>query len=123
MDLFQDLFYGRENLKLLKENKKSFESDLVIGIYYFKNSNFETSKKYFASAINRKSRSMLDSYMASTLFLWSNLNSERPEVSISNLNKLDVRFENLKRWYIEIAKREFVKKGYDFMGAGEIPKP
>ena len=33
------------------------------------------------------------------------------------------RFENLKRWYIEIAKREFVKKGYDFMGAGEIPKP
>ena len=83
--------------KLEKENKKSFESDLVIGIYYFKNSNFETSKKYFASAINRKSRSMLDSYMASTLFLWSNLNSERPEVSISNLDKLDDRFENLKR--------------------------
>ena len=83
--------------KLEKENKKSFESDLVIGIYYFKNSNFETSKKYFASAINRNSRSMLDSYMASTLFLWSNLNSERPEVSISNLDKLDDRFENLKR--------------------------
>ena len=83
--------------KLEKENKKSFESDLVIGIYYFKNSNFETSKKYFASAINRKSRSKLDNYLASTLFLWSNLNSERPEVSISNLDKLDDRFENLKR--------------------------
>ena len=83
--------------KLEKENKKSFESDLIIGIYHFKNSNFETSKKYFSSAINRKSISMLDSYIASTLFLWSNLNSDKLEVSISNLDKADDRFENLKR--------------------------
>ncbi len=34
------------------------------------------------------------------------------------------RFENLKRWYIEIAKREFVKKGYDLLKRGEnIPQP
>ena len=34
------------------------------------------------------------------------------------------KFENLKRWYIEIAKREFVKKGYDLLKRGEnIPQP
>ena len=34
------------------------------------------------------------------------------------------RFEILKRWYIEIAKREFVKKGYDLLKRGEnIPQP
>ena len=33
-------------------------------------------------------------------------------------------FKNLKRWYIEIAKRKAVIKGYDFMEKGEkIPKP
>ena len=31
--------------------------------------------------------------------------------------------ENLCRWYEVISNREPVKKGYDFMGAGEIPKP
>ena len=39
--------------KLEKENKKSFESDLVIGIYYFKNSNFETSKKDTSKIVNK----------------------------------------------------------------------
>ena len=33
------------------------------------------------------------------------------------------KFEGLTRWYQEISKREAVKKGYNFMGAGEIPKP
>ena len=33
-------------------------------------------------------------------------------------------YKNLKRWYIEIAKRNAVIKGYDFMEKGEkIPKP
>ena len=32
-------------------------------------------------------------------------------------------YENLCRWYEVISTREPVKKGYDFMGAGEIPKP
>ena len=31
--------------------------------------------------------------------------------------------KNLCRWYEVISTREPVKKGYDFMGAGEIPKP
>ena len=33
-------------------------------------------------------------------------------------------YKNLTRWYLEIAKREAVIKGYDFMNRGEvIPKP
>ena len=34
------------------------------------------------------------------------------------------KFNNLTRWYLEIAKRDAVIKGYDFMNRGEvIPKP
>ena len=33
------------------------------------------------------------------------------------------KYQYLCKWYEEISKREAVKKGYNFMGAGEIPKP
>ena len=33
------------------------------------------------------------------------------------------KYDNLKRWYLEISKREAVQKGYDFLNKGEaIPK-
>ena len=35
-----------------------------------------------------------------------------------------INYKNLTRWYLEIAKRDAVIKGYDFMNRGEIiPKP
>ena len=33
--------------KLEKEKKDSFESDIIIGVYYFKNSKYHLSKKFF----------------------------------------------------------------------------
>ena len=33
------------------------------------------------------------------------------------------KFESLSKWYMNIAERGAVVKGYNFMGAGEIPKP
>ena len=34
-----------------------------------------------------------------------------------------IKYNYLRDWYIKIAKRVAVKKGYNFMGAGNIPKP
>ncbi len=83
--------------KLEKEKQNSYESDLIIGIYFLKNSKFDLSKKYFSNAIKRNSRTILDSYIVNTLFLWANLKDEKLEVSKLNLDKLDDRFENLKK--------------------------
>ena len=33
------------------------------------------------------------------------------------------KFESLSKWYMDISERDAVIKGYNFMGAGEIPKP
>ena len=33
------------------------------------------------------------------------------------------KYNHLCNWYENISERDAVKKGYDFMGAGEIPKP
>ena len=83
--------------KLERENLDSFESDLIIGIYQFKNSKFEISSKYFLKAFNRNPRSLLESYIAKSLFIWSNLNIKEFEKAKLNLSELDDRFENLKK--------------------------
>ena len=33
------------------------------------------------------------------------------------------KYNNLSRWYNTISERDAVIKGYNFMGAGQIPKP
>ncbi len=82
--------------KLEKEQKDSFESDLVIGVFNLKNSKFKTSNKYFLKAKQRYSRTVLDNYVAHSLYNWSNLETEEFEKALNNLNKIDNRFENLK---------------------------
>ncbi len=83
--------------KISKSQKGNFESDLIIGLYYLKNSKFDTSKKYFLSAKNRNSRSILDYYIAKTLYIWSDLNKDDLASAKSKLNQLDERFQSLKK--------------------------
>ena len=83
--------------KMEKEQRDIFEGDLVIGLYYFKNSKFELSKKYFLKAKRRNSRSVLDYYIAETLYIWSDLRNKEIEKAKIRLNQLDSRFENIKK--------------------------
>ena len=81
--------------KLEKQKLESFESQLILGVYYLKNSNIELAQKYFLKAKNRNSRFILNNYVSSSLYNWSsilNLNQATLE-----LNNLDDRFENLKK--------------------------
>ena len=83
--------------KLEKNKQDSFESDLIIGIYYLKNDKHDLSKKYFFSAKKRNSRSILDNYISSSLYNWSNLDKNNFGNAISDLNNLNERFQNLKK--------------------------
>ena len=83
--------------KLEKNKQDSFESDLIIGIYYLKNDKHDLSKKYFFSAKKRNSRSILDNYISSSLYNWSNLDKNNLGNAISDLNNLNERFQNLKK--------------------------
>ena len=83
--------------KLEKVEKDTFESDMVIGIYYLKNSKFDLSQRYFLKAKNREQRSLLDNYIAKSLYLWASLiNLNLNEASLM-LNQIDNRFQNIKK--------------------------
>ncbi len=92
---FNDAFIFAK--KLDKDQKNSFETDIIIGVNYLKNSNFELAKKYFFKAKERNSISILNNYIANTLYLWSDLRDNNLEKAKINLNQLDNRFENIKK--------------------------
>tara|TARA_Y100000768_G_scaffold101969_1_gene74508 strand:+ start:1553 stop:3241 length:1689 start_codon:yes stop_codon:yes gene_type:complete len=81
--------------KLEKQKLDVFESHLISGIYYLKNSNFKLAKKYFSKAKNINSRFILNNYISNSLFNWSDLSNL--DQSILEFKKIDKRFENLKK--------------------------
>jgi tetratricopeptide (TPR) repeat protein len=83
--------------KLEKQKLDSFESHLIVGIFYLKNSNLNLATKYFLKAKNKNSRFLLNNYISSSLYNWSNLHNVDINYAKLELNKLDKRFEHLKK--------------------------
>ena len=90
---FKEAFsYSR---KLESKKLDSFESHLISGIFYIKNSNFDLAKKHFRKAKNKNSRFILNNYVSNSLYNWSNLTSlSQAEL---DLKKIQKGFENLKK--------------------------
>ena len=83
--------------KLEKQKLDSFESDLIIGVFYLKNSNLDLAKKYFLKAKKRNSKFILNNYVSNSLYNWSSLKSLDLNSATLELKKLDERFKNLKK--------------------------
>jgi tetratricopeptide (TPR) repeat protein len=83
--------------KLDKQKLDSFESNLITGVIYLKKSNLNLAKKYFSKAKNKNSTFILNNYVSSSLYNWSNLEKLNLKSAILELKKIDKRFENLKK--------------------------
>lgn len=83
--------------KLEKKKQDSFESDLIMGVYHMKNLKFNLANQYFLKAKNRKSKSILDVYVANSLNFWSQLDNYNLNEAKLIFNQLDDRFINLKK--------------------------
>jgi tetratricopeptide (TPR) repeat protein len=83
--------------KLEKQKLDSFESQLITGIFYLKNSNINLAQKYFLKAKSRNSRFILNNYLSNSLYTWSSLDNYNLSQATSELKKLDERFKNLKK--------------------------
>ena len=81
--------------KLEKLKLDSFESNIISGVYYLKNSNNDLAQKYFLKAKDIGSRSILNNYISNSLYNWSSLSNIDQDKS--KLSQLDERFENLKK--------------------------
>ena len=95
--------------KLERESKDSYVSDLITGVYLLGNSKFKKSKNYFLKAKNRETNSVLENYIANSLFIWSDIDQKNFDNAKIDLNKLDARFENLQKIQRILCKLWFCK--------------
>ncbi len=92
-NLYQAFNYSK---KLEKNEQNSFESDLIIGVYYLKNLQLKLSKEYFLKAQKTPSNSILNNYISNSLSIWSSLYNNNLVNSSLELEQLDDRFKSLK---------------------------
>ena len=83
--------------KLERKKLNSFESDLITGIYYLKNSNLVLAQKYFQKAENSSTNIILNNYVSKSLNIWSNLENLDLNQASFNLENLDRRFNNINK--------------------------
>jgi len=83
--------------KLEKQKLDSFESHLVTGIFYLKNSDIDLAQKYFLKAKSKNSRFILNNFVSNSLYSWSNLGNYDLRQASLEFEKIDQRFENLKK--------------------------
>ena len=91
----KEAFHYSKKLEKLKLD--SFESQLIIGVYYLKNSDIDLAQKYFLKAKKNNSRFILNNFVSNSLYNWSNLENYDLNQAALVLEKLDKRFENLKK--------------------------
>ena len=101
--------------KLNREKKNNYESDLVLGINYLKNSKYDLAKKYFIKAKRNNSISVLNNYILNTLYIWSDLEGSTLEEAKLKLSQLDNRFDNLKKIQNVFLHCYFNSKGTDLL--------
>ena len=83
--------------KLERQKLDSFESHLVTGIFYLKNSDIDLAQRYFLKAKSKNSRFILNNFVSNSLYNWSNLGNYDLRQASLEFEKLDQRFENLKK--------------------------
>ena len=83
--------------KIEKQKLDSFESHLLTGIYYLKTSNLKMAQKYFLKSKKKNPGLILNNYVSESLYNWTNLGNHDLNQANVQLNKLDKRFENLKK--------------------------
>ena len=83
--------------KLEKKKLDNFESHLITGIFHLKNSKKDLAKKHFLEARSKNLGSILNKYVSNSLYNWSSLSNININQATLKLQKLDGRFENLKK--------------------------
>ena len=91
-----------------KKNELFFESDLLLGLNFFKNKDFKNSEKHF-KRLNKISKNNLyfDDFIGSVLMAWNKASQGQKEESFDILEKIPKPYRHLKNTQIAFLKCYF----------------
>ena len=82
--------------KLEKERIDSFESNLIIGVYYLKNKKYENAKKYFNNLKKFDQSQYVQELLTKSLNTWMSFVENEQATALASVNLLPKKFENIK---------------------------
>jgi len=75
----------------------NFESNLIIGVYYLKQKNFEKAKKYFQKLKKQNQRNLLSKILSESLNAWVEFDKLSEENAVKRINNYSKDFGNIKK--------------------------
>tara|TARA_A100001011_G_scaffold59273_1_gene58806 strand:+ start:1761 stop:3455 length:1695 start_codon:yes stop_codon:yes gene_type:complete len=81
--------------KLEKRKLDNFESNLIIGIHYLRNANYNLAQKYFLKLKARKSGFLLNDFVSTSLSNWVSFDNLDINDARKKINKMNPQYENL----------------------------
>ena len=82
--------------KLEKRKSGNFESDLIIGIYYLKNEQYDLAQEYFLKIKNRKSQFIFNDFVSNSLLNWTSFKNLDLNSAQNKISEIDSKFKNLR---------------------------
>tara|TARA_B100000780_G_C21111623_1_gene449254 strand:+ start:471 stop:2186 length:1716 start_codon:yes stop_codon:yes gene_type:complete len=88
---------------LEKEKIDSFESNLIIGVYYLKNKKYEKAKKYFKKMEKFNQSQYVQELLTRSLNIWISFIEQDQENALQLINSIPKKFENIKQIQLAFA--------------------
>ena len=85
------------SIKLEKEEKDDFESNLIAGVYYLKNEKNKKAKKYFKKLKNSENPDSLQGLLSATLNSWVLFSEIEKKEALELIKNIPSKFDNLKK--------------------------
>ena len=83
--------------KLENKNLSIFESDLIIGIYYLKNKEFDLAQKYFQKISANKNNTVLNAFVVNSLLNWASLDNLKMNEALLKIESSSSKSLSLNR--------------------------
>ena len=88
---------------LEKEKIDSFESNLIIGVYFLKNKKYEKAKKYFKKLEKYNQSQYVQELLTRSLNIWISFIEQDQENALQLINSIPKKFENIKQIQLAFA--------------------
>ena len=95
LERIEDAFkYGK---KLERQKIYNFENNIIMGVYYLKNNQFDEAKKFFKRLDEMENHSNLTGILSKSLNNWVAFNDLNEKEALKLIDKIPSKFENIKK--------------------------
>ena len=115
LERFDEAF--KYSLSLENEKKNNFETNLIIGVYYLKNKNYDLAKKYFVKLKKDENATGFKDLLSRSINNWISFPSTNYSEAKKILDEMPIKFQEIKKIQNSFLEcyydTKFVEEGFE----------